>query len=99
MQIAAYPGIRDWADSLDVDVRYDLLSLDDLQRITDDFVKQVNKTFKPKIDWKSFFQNLFEGIGKIDSDQKVRIDGLRYFKNVSLLFSTTPDEYLGNRCL
>lgn len=90
-------GNKRWESFQNEDIEESLGTLDELQNITDDFVRQANKTLKPKMNWKSFFQKLFEGVGEIDLNKKIWIGELQYLKEISLLLSKTSDEHLGGK--
>lgn len=69
--------------------------LDDLQRLTDEYVKEVNETLEPKVFWKPFVQELLRGVIEFDPQQKVLIGDLDYLKEVAVVLASTDDDLLG----
>ncbi|XP_001605702.1 endothelin-converting enzyme homolog isoform X1 [Nasonia vitripennis] len=72
----------------------DYMLLDELQRLTDEYVKEVNDTLEPKVFWKPFVQELLRGIVDFDPEMKVLIGDLDYLKEVAVVLASTEDELL-----
>ena len=73
----------------------DYMTLDELQRVTDEYVKESNDTLEPKIIWKPFVQELLKDVIDFDAKQKVLIADLDYLKDVALVLASTDEEILG----
>lgn len=69
--------------------------IDDLQQITDEYVKASNESLEPKLIWKPFLQELLNGAIKFDPKQKILIGDLDYLKEVALIIASTDDNLLG----
>jgi len=75
----------------------DYMLVDDLQKLTDEYVIDNNSSLTPKPIWRPFIESLFEGIVKLDLDNKdkVLVGNLDYLKNVALLLAFLEEEALG----
>jgi hypothetical protein len=74
------------------------MSIEDLQQITDTYVKSINESLEPKIIWKPFIQELLKGIINFDLQEKILIANINYLKEVAVILSTTDDDLLGIVC-
>ncbi|XP_071644793.1 endothelin-converting enzyme homolog isoform X2 [Temnothorax longispinosus] len=74
----------------------DYILVDDLQKLTDEFIMDSNSSFTPKPIWRPFIESLFEGILTLDLDNKdkVLIGNLEYLKNVALILASFEEEDL-----
>ncbi|XP_018302668.1 neprilysin-11-like [Mycetomoellerius zeteki] len=74
----------------------DYMLVDDLQKLTDDYVINNNLSFTPTPIWRPFIESIFEGIVKLDLDNKdkVLIGNLGYLKDVALLLAYFEEEAL-----
>lgn len=77
---------------VDVEQHY-YLSLDELQNVTDTYVKSLNK--KPKLVWKTYVNELLKGIKKFDAEEELLIFDIEYFKKVALFFARTSETDIG----
>lgn len=73
----------------------DYMLIDDLQRITDEYVRSVNESLRPKLLWKSFIQEVVSGVVKFNPKEKILIADIDYLKDVALLVASAEDELLG----
>ncbi|KAG5331816.1 ECE1 enzyme, partial [Acromyrmex charruanus] len=75
----------------------DYMLVDDLQKLTDDYVIDSNLSLTPTPIWRPFIESIFEGIDKLDLDNKdkVLIGNLEYLKDVALLLACFEEEALG----
>jgi len=75
----------------------DYMLVDDLQKLTDEYVIDSNLSLTPKPIWRPFIESLFEGIVKLDLDNKdkVLVGNLDYLKNVALFLAFLEEEALG----
>lgn len=71
--------------------------VDDLQSITDDFVKSENSSLEPIIIWRPYLEELFKGVKDLDLDNrdKVLVVNIDYFKDLAFLLNTVEEEILG----
>ena len=71
--------------------------IDDLQKLTDDYVIDSNLSFTLTPIWRPFIESIFEGIDKLDLDNKdkILIGNLEYLKDVALLLACFEEEALG----
>ncbi|KAG5318652.1 ECEL1 protein, partial [Pseudoatta argentina] len=74
----------------------DYMLVDDLQKLTDDHVIDSNLSFTPTSIWRPFIESIFEGIDKLDLDNKdkVLIGNLEYLKDVAVLLACLEEEVL-----
>lgn len=75
----------------------DYMLVDDLQKLTDEFVIDNNATFTPKPIWRPFIESLFEGIVTLDLDDKDRvlIGDLDFLKSIAFILASFEEEVLG----
>lgn len=71
--------------------------VDELQKLTDEFVIEVNSSLAPKPLWRPFIESLFKDIHDLDLNKKdkILVGDLEYLKEVALLLASTEDEILG----
>ncbi|XP_029037106.2 endothelin-converting enzyme homolog [Osmia bicornis bicornis] len=74
----------------------DYMLVDDLQKLTDEYVTEVNSTLAPKPLWKPFIESVFKDIDTLDLNRKdkVLIGDLEYLKEVALLLAASDEEEL-----
>ncbi|KAG5316345.1 NPL11 protein, partial [Acromyrmex insinuator] len=74
----------------------DYMLVDDLQKLTDDHVIDSNLSLTPTPIWRPFIESIFEGIDKLDLDNKdkVLIGNLEYLKDVAVLLACLEEEVL-----
>ncbi|XP_029165172.1 neprilysin-1-like [Nylanderia fulva] len=72
----------------------DYMLVDDLQKLTDEYIMEVNSSLTPKPLWRSFVEFLFDGIVALDLDEKdiILVGNLEYLKNAALILSTLDEE-------
>lgn len=70
--------------------------LDDLQELTDDYVKSANKSLTPKFIWKPFIRKLLDGVVNYNIEQQVYVHDVKFFKELALILAETDDDLLGN---
>lgn len=75
----------------------DYMSVDNLQKLTDQYVTEVNASLTPKPLWRPFIESLFKGIDTLDLNgkDKVLIADLEYLKDVALYLALSEEEELG----
>lgn len=75
----------------------DYIFVDDLQKLTDEYVTSVNSTLTPKQIWRPFIESVFEQIVTLDLDNKdkVLIGNLNYLKDAALILAASEEEILG----
>lgn len=71
--------------------------VDELQRITDNYVKETNSTLTPKTIWRPFIEHVFKDIDTLylDDRDKILIGNLNYFMDLALLLAATEEKDLG----
>ncbi|XP_076683481.1 M13 family metallopeptidase neprilysin 5 [Andrena cerasifolii] len=74
----------------------DYMSVDNLQKLTDQYVTGVNASLTPKPLWRPFIESLFKGIDTLDLNgkDKVLIADLEYLKDVALYLALSEEEEL-----
>ncbi|KYM86538.1 Neprilysin-2, partial [Atta colombica] len=74
----------------------DYMLVDDLQKLTDDYVIDSNLSLTPTPIWRLFIESIFEGIDKLDLDNKdkILIGNLEYLKDVAVLLAYLEEEVL-----
>lgn len=75
----------------------DYMLVDDLQKLTDEYVTEVNSTLAPKPLWKPFIESVFKDIDTLDLNRKdkVLIGDMEYLKEVALLLAASDEGELG----
>lgn len=75
----------------------DYMLVDDLQKLTDEYIMEINSSLTPKPIWRSFVETLFEGIVTLDLDNKdkVLVGNLDYLKDAALFLAVFEEEALG----
>lgn len=75
----------------------DYMLVDDLQKLTDEFVSEVNSTVTPKPLWRPFIELVFKDIDTLDLNKtdKILVGDLEYLKEVALMLALTEEEELG----
>lgn len=71
--------------------------VDDLQVITDEFIKSENKSLEPKKIWRVYLEELFKDIDDLDLDNKdkILVVNIDYFKELAFLLSSVEEEMIG----
>ncbi|XP_012062204.1 PREDICTED: neprilysin-11-like, partial [Atta cephalotes] len=74
----------------------DYMLVDELQKLTDDYVIDSNLSLTPTPIWRLFIESIFEGIDKLDLDNKdkILIGNLEYLKDVAVLLAYLEEEAL-----
>ncbi|XP_020709733.2 neprilysin-1 isoform X2 [Athalia rosae] len=74
----------------------DYMYIDDLQDITDEYVKNVNVSLKPRKIWRPFIEEVLSDLVDLDLSKKdkVLVEDLDYLKEVAVLMSAADDEIL-----
>ncbi|XP_025262790.1 endothelin-converting enzyme homolog isoform X2 [Camponotus floridanus] len=74
----------------------DYMLVDDLQKLTDEYIMEVNSSLTPKPIWRSFIESLFDGIVTLDLDEKdkILVGNLDYLKDTALIFAAYEEEAL-----
>ncbi|CAK9811556.1 Nep1 [Anthophora quadrimaculata] len=82
-----------WEDDL---TDYDYMLVDDLQKLTDEYVMHVNSTLTPKPLWRPFIELVFEGIDTLDLNgkDKILVGDLEYLKKIALSLALIKEEGL-----
>ncbi|KAJ8680665.1 hypothetical protein QAD02_016452 [Eretmocerus hayati] len=79
----------------DIDVQdSDYILLDDLQQVTDDFIKLMNDSLEPKMFWRQFVDEVLDGILEFDQERKVLVSNIDYLKDVSLILAAADEDLL-----
>ncbi|KAH0553572.1 endothelin-converting enzyme homolog [Cotesia glomerata] len=68
--------------------------VDNLQVITDEFIKSENKSLEPKKIWRVYLEELFKDIDDLDLDNKdkILVVNIDYFKELAFLLSSVEEE-------
>lgn len=88
-----------WEDNL-TDDHYMLV--DDLQKLTDEFVTEANSTLTPKLLWRPFIELVFKDIDTtldLDKKDQVLVGDLENLKEVALMLTLSEEEELGKENL
>ncbi|KAH0948488.1 hypothetical protein HN011_002589 [Eciton burchellii] len=73
----------------------DYMLVDDLQKLTDEYVISVNSTYMPKPIWRPFIEYVFDSIATLDLDKdKVLIGNLKYLKDIALILANIEEQEL-----
>ncbi|XP_014467305.1 PREDICTED: neprilysin-11 isoform X1 [Dinoponera quadriceps] len=74
----------------------DYMLVDDLQRITDEYVISSNLSLTPKPIWRPFIESVFKGIIPLDLDKKdkVLVGNLEFLKYAALVFAAGEEREL-----
>lgn len=90
------------ADANDTDTEEDIkdedyMYVNDLQKITDEYVKDVNSSLTPRQIWRPFIEELFKDFPGLDLTRKdkVLVEDLEYLKKIAVLLSASEDDILG----
>lgn len=75
--------------------------VNELQTITDDYVKESNSSMEPLELWKPFIEALFKDLIRPNWHKKYKllVVDLEYLKNIAVLFIETEQEVLGMHLL
>ena len=73
------------------------MQIDDLQIITDEYVKSVNSSLEPKEIWRPFLEEVFKDVLILNDKDKVLVADLDYLKKVAHALSSTEEEILGEQ--
>ncbi|XP_057329161.1 neprilysin-4-like [Microplitis mediator] len=90
-------GVEDNETLSEEDIKDDnYMLVDDLQSITDEFVKSENSSLEPIIIWRPYLEELFRGFKDLDLDNrdKVLVVNIDYFKDLAFLLNTVEQEIL-----
>jgi len=71
--------------------------VDELQKLTDEYVTGVNSSLTPKSIWRPFIESLFENFVTLDLDNKdkILVCNLDYLKDTALILASYEEEDLG----
>ncbi|EZA60937.1 Neprilysin-1 [Ooceraea biroi] len=73
----------------------DYMLVDDLQKLTDEYVISRNSTYMPKPIWRPFIESIFDSIATLDLDKnKILIGNLKYLKDMALIFANIEEQDL-----
>lgn len=75
----------------------DYMYVDDLQKVTDEYVRNVNDSLIPRKIWRPFIENLLSDYPDLDltNKDKILVRNLDYLKQVAYLMSVYDDKILG----
>lgn len=75
----------------------DYMFVDDLQKLTDEYVIEVNSSLTPKIIWRPFIEILFKDVVTLDLSgrDKVLVGNLEYLKDLALIIASRNEEDFG----
>lgn len=75
----------------------DYMFVDDLQKLTDEYVIEINSSLTPKIIWRPFIETLFKDVVTLDlsGKDKVLVGNLEYLKDLALIIASRNEEDLG----
>lgn len=73
------------------------MSVDELQKLTDEYVIDVNSSLTSKPIWRPFVESIFENFVSLDLDNrdKILVSNLNYLKNAALILASYEEEDLG----
>lgn len=71
--------------------------VDELQKLTDEYVTDFNSSLIPKPIWRPFIESLFENYVTLDLDKKdkILVSNLDYLKDTALILASYEEEELG----
>ncbi|XP_015119868.1 neprilysin-4 [Diachasma alloeum] len=74
----------------------DYMLVDDLQKLTDSYVKHENCSLTPRKIWRPYIEEIFRGVVELDLDNrdKILVANLGYMKDLAVLLATTDDDKL-----
>ncbi|XP_058792667.1 endothelin-converting enzyme homolog isoform X2 [Phymastichus coffea] len=73
----------------------DYIFLDDLQKLTDEYVKSINESLTPKEFWRPFIEELLKDVGNFDPRKdKVLVGDLDYLKEIAIVLASSDEELL-----
>ncbi|KAL2723788.1 endothelin-converting enzyme isoform X3, partial [Vespula maculifrons] len=74
----------------------DYMFVDDLQKLTDEYVIEINSSLTPKIIWRPFIETLFKDVVTLDlsGKDKVLVGNLEYLKDLALIIASRSEEDL-----
>ncbi|XP_014603364.1 PREDICTED: neprilysin-1 [Polistes canadensis] len=72
----------------------DYMFVDDLQRLTDEYVIEVNSSLTPKIIWRPFIELLFQDVVTLNlsGKDKVLVGNLEYLKDLALVVASRDEQ-------
>lgn len=72
------------------------MTLDNLQNITDEYVKSTNDTLIPILLWKPFVTQLFREFKEFDENKtNILVADIDYMKDVAVLLASTDERLIG----
>lgn len=76
----------------------DYMLVDDLQKLTDKYVMEVNSSVTPTPLWRPFIEAVFKDIDtlKLSGKDKVLVADLEYLKDVALLLAVSEEDEIGD---
>lgn len=74
----------------------DYMEMEELQRLTDEYVTSVNSSLKPKVIWRPFIEEVFKDIITLNKKDVVLVADLEYLKKIAYILSSTEEELLGS---
>lgn len=74
--------------------------VDDLQKVTDEYVMSSNFSLTPKPIWRPYIESVFNGIIPLDLDKKdkVLVENLEFLKDAALIIAAGEEQELGKNC-
>ncbi|XP_043461753.1 endothelin-converting enzyme homolog isoform X2 [Leptopilina heterotoma] len=72
----------------------DYMEMEDLQKLTDEYVKSLNSSLKPKVIWRPFIEEVFKDIITLNKKDIVLVADLEYLKKIAYILSSTEEELL-----
>ncbi|XP_026672989.1 neprilysin-11-like, partial [Ceratina calcarata] len=74
----------------------DYMLVDDLQKLTDEYVTEINSTLTPKPLWRPFIESLYKDIDTLDLNDKdkVLIGDLEFLKEAALVLALSEEQEL-----
>ncbi|KAK2582464.1 hypothetical protein KPH14_004770 [Odynerus spinipes] len=74
----------------------DYMYIDDLQKLTDEYVIEANSSLTPKVIWRPFIETLFKDIVTLDLNgrDKVLVGNLEYLQTLAYIVASTNEEDL-----
>ncbi|KAJ8680969.1 hypothetical protein QAD02_016756 [Eretmocerus hayati] len=72
----------------------DYLLLDEIQEITDDYVKSMNDSLVPRKFWRPFIDEVLDGLVDSNQGRKVLVGNIDYLKDVALIMASAKEDVL-----
>ncbi|XP_033208414.1 endothelin-converting enzyme homolog [Belonocnema kinseyi] len=72
----------------------DYMQIDDLQTLTDEYIRSVNSSVTSRKIWRPFLEEVFRDILTLDKEDRILVADIEYLKKVALVLSSTEETLL-----